>query len=59
MKRGEKILILAAAVLLAVAGFNLVAASPSLDFIRANQPAHYEIVVTASSGARLVPGIAG
>jgi hypothetical protein len=59
MKRGERILILAAAVLLAVAGFNLIAVSPSLDFIRANRPAHYEIVVIASSGARLVPGIPG
>lgn len=58
MKRGEKILILAAALLLAVAGFNLVASTPS-QVVRANRPAHYEIVVTASAGAHLVPGISG
>jgi hypothetical protein len=59
MKRGERILILATAVLLAVAGFNLVVASPSLDFIRAERTANYEVVVTASSGAPSASGITG
>ncbi len=59
MKRGERILILAAAMLLAVAGFNLVVASPSLDFIRAERTANYEIVVTASAGSPSPSGITG
>ncbi len=59
MKRGERILILVAAVILAVAGFNVVVASPSLDVIRASQTAHYEIVVTASAATPSASGITG
>ncbi len=59
MKLKEKMLILAAALLLGIAGFNLIAVLPSLDIIRASRTAHYEIVVTASATAPSASAITG
>lgn len=59
MKFREKMMILAAAVLIAVAGFNVIVASPSADIIRASRTANYEIVVTASAGGSSASAITG
>ncbi len=47
MKFGTKMVIVAAAVLLTLAGFNLLVSSSTLDIIRSGRTGGMEIVVTA------------
>jgi hypothetical protein len=49
MKLGTKMVIIAAAVLLTFAGFNLLVSPSALDIIRAEQMRGYEVIVTASA----------
>ncbi len=49
MKFGKKVIIAAAAVLMTLAGFNLLVSSSTLDIIRAGRTAGMEIVVTAQA----------
>ena len=49
MKFGTKIVIVAAAVLLTFAGFNLLVSPSTLDIIRSGRTSGYEIVVTAQA----------
>jgi hypothetical protein len=51
MRLGKKMLIAAAAVVLTLAGFNLLVSSSTLDIIRAGRTAGMEIVVTAQAPA--------
>ena len=51
MRLGKKMLIVAAAVVLTLAGFNLLISSSALDIIRAGRMAGMEIVVTAQAPA--------
>jgi hypothetical protein len=47
MKFGTKMVIVAAAVLLTLVGFNLLVSPSTLDIIRSGRTSGYEIVVTA------------
>jgi hypothetical protein len=49
MKMKTRIAILAAAVLLTLAGFNMIVTSPTLDLIRAGRLGGYEVTVTAGA----------
>jgi len=49
MKTKTRIAILAAALLLTLAGFNMIVSSSTLDLIRAGKLGGYEVIVTASS----------
>jgi hypothetical protein len=49
MKFGTKMVIVAAAVLLTFAGFNLIVTSSTLDIIRSGRTGGMEIVVTAQA----------
>jgi hypothetical protein len=49
MKMKTRIAILAAAVLLTLAGFNMIVTSSMLDLIRAGRLGGYEVIVTASA----------
>jgi hypothetical protein len=49
MKFGTKLVIVAAAVLLTLAGFNLLVSPSTLDVIRAGRTHGYEILVTAQA----------
>jgi hypothetical protein len=49
MKMKTRIAILAAAVLLTLAGFNMIVTSSTLDLMRAGRLGGYEVIVTASA----------
>lgn len=49
MKMKTRIAILAAAVLMTLAGFNMIVTSSTLDLIRAGRLGGYDVIVTASA----------
>jgi|WetSurMetagenome_2_1015567.scaffolds.fasta_scaffold426190_2 hypothetical protein len=51
MRFGMKMVIMAAAILLTLVGFNLLVSSSTLDVINAQKLGGYEIVVTAQPNA--------
>ena len=47
MKTRTKIAVFAAAVLMTLAGFNMIASKSTLDLFHAGEPVGYEVLVTA------------
>jgi len=47
MKTGTKIAVFAAAVLMTLAGFNMIASKPTLDLFHAGESSGYKVLVTA------------